>query len=464
MSAPRIPNSEQYWIDKGKVGKSVVIYFHDDLDGIFSAIAIRNYLKNKGFTIVGYGVVNYIDGWKEIEIHNEYINVAVDFAETHPDMDVYIDHHGEAFGSDNTDFAIKTRTSSAYEGILQQLGIAQHGIALDPIDMIDSAKYPEYGLSFRDTMYYDLSHFTRTQKPKLHYTAAMNQFMKRGCWKTLIDVVHNTSDVSVYQIFNNFKKYYPGNNDGKDYVDDGRWRLGEVRIRTRGDIDARKPVFGSQFEFVQHNQYKVFKNGNTVTNLFVSGYQIIGNMCFVPSGTWANAIRARAILEEDIEKGVVPENQVKFILLQYGATLQMVCYEKINEIPEDELPLLKSGERVKNLGKYMADLLENMKEHLDYTDPSTYVGSDDDITVAGGHGGIGTISNIVGKVTKEGNFKGTKFLDLIKNKIIQDISGAQWNNLKMTWSNKDEKNDPEPINRFMFVNQIRTNPDDRYDD
>lgn len=461
MSAPRIPNSEQYWINKGKDGKNVVIYFHDDLDGIFSAIAIRNYLQKNNFNIIGYGVVNYSEGWNEIDIHKNYINVAVDFAETHPDMDVYIDHHGEAFGEDNTDYAIKTRTCSAYEGILQQLGLPQHSITLDPIDMVDSAKYPEYGLSFRDTMYYDINFFKKTKNPKLYYTASMNQFIKRGCWKTLIDVVHNTKDVSVYEIFNNFKKYYPGNNKEKEFVDDGFWRIGEVRIKTRGEIDARKPVFNSQKEFLLHNQYKL---SNDKVTWFLSGYQIIGNLCFIPTGTWANAIRARAIIEEDIEKGIIPENQIKFILLQYGATLQMVCFDKIDEIPENELPLLKNGKRVKNIGKYMSDLLENIKSHLDYTDPSTFVGSDDDITVAGGHGGIGTISNITGKVENDEIFKGTKFLDLIKNKIIKDISGAKWNNLKMIWSNNDEKNTTKAINRFMFTNQIRNNPYDRYEE
>lgn len=95
MSAPRIPNKESYWTNKGKIGKKVALYLHDDLDGIFSAIAMKTYLISKGFKIVKYGVVNYQEGWNSVEIDDQLINVAVDFAEWHEKLDVFIDHHGE---------------------------------------------------------------------------------------------------------------------------------------------------------------------------------------------------------------------------------------------------------------------------------------------------------------------------------------------------------------------------------
>ncbi len=52
-AAPRIPNSPEYWTKKlGKKGKDVMIYTHDDLDGIFSAIAIKKYLKIKDLILL----------------------------------------------------------------------------------------------------------------------------------------------------------------------------------------------------------------------------------------------------------------------------------------------------------------------------------------------------------------------------------------------------------------------------
>ena len=45
-ASPRLPKSEEYWLRKGKEGKKVALYTHDDMDGIFSAIEVKKYLVN----------------------------------------------------------------------------------------------------------------------------------------------------------------------------------------------------------------------------------------------------------------------------------------------------------------------------------------------------------------------------------------------------------------------------------
>ena len=45
--ALRTPStSEDYWIKKGKEGKKVALYTHDDMDGIFCAIEMKKGLLN----------------------------------------------------------------------------------------------------------------------------------------------------------------------------------------------------------------------------------------------------------------------------------------------------------------------------------------------------------------------------------------------------------------------------------
>ena len=78
-SSPRLPNSEEYWIKKGKSGKNVALYIHDDLDGIFCGVEMRKYLINKGFTIKKYGVLNYTEGWKYTTLDPTLINIVLDF-------------------------------------------------------------------------------------------------------------------------------------------------------------------------------------------------------------------------------------------------------------------------------------------------------------------------------------------------------------------------------------------------
>jgi hypothetical protein len=42
-----------------------------------------------------YGVLNYTDGWSNIKINKNYIKYMCRFFSDHPDLDIYIDHHGD---------------------------------------------------------------------------------------------------------------------------------------------------------------------------------------------------------------------------------------------------------------------------------------------------------------------------------------------------------------------------------
>lgn len=498
-AAPRIPRLTErgleYWKKKGKRGKDVMIYTHDDMDGIFSAIAVKSRLLDLGYNIIGYGILNYMESWKATPIDPEIINVAVDFAEMpkkdNKDLiDIYIDHHGE-YSEEEKEFykenpVIKTHTGSAYEGICNVLGKQIDEITLYSIDMIDSAKYDDYMVDWRDILNFSWDRFKEiADKPgkveikpfsesksvklgwsiiaKLTFAGAFNQFLKRSDHKTVIEVIDNVKDPSIYGIYNAMKKVYPGNNvwekgyskgKGKDFVADSQWRLDQMQNRTRGKITDKK-IFMSQTDYM-----------NTHVGLAPSGYQIIGNLMFVPSGTWANALRARSILMTEYDSGVIPQDhKVNFILLQYGNTLQVCSVEKMEKM--ENLPVLKDGTKVNNLGEYMKSILSNFQKYFGYFEPDTSIGQDE-LTVSGGHVGIGTISNIVGRVDLEkienrkkldekvrsiiSKYDGYKYLDLIKNKIISDLSGLgdQWL-ISMVWSG-DDNDDTAQLIRDIIKN------------
>jgi len=130
----------------------------------------------------------------------------------------------------------------------------------------------------------------------------------------------------------------------------------------------------------------------------------------------------------------------KFILLQYGGTLQVCSYKKMEEM-QGELPVLKNGQEVNDLGKYMTELLGNFQKHLGYYSADTTIGQDE-ITVSGGHGGIGSISNVFGECKVE-PYVGQRYVDMFKNKIITDLSGIPFN-LNLKWSEPTEFNSKEP--------------------
>jgi len=462
-AAPRLPVKEEYWLKKGKKGKQVALYTHDDLDGIFCAIEMKKWLLNKGFEIIKYGILNYSEGWKYTTLDPQLINVVVDFANMPGDerddmIDYYLDHHGmftpEELEKYKSSPVQKKKTASAYEAVCQALGVPQDELTVKVIDMIDAAKYPEYGVSWQRLLDFDLSEIKKSDKRRLEFAAAFNQFLKRSDAKTILSVVHNCKDASIYSIFTIMKLVYPEHNifpsglkkgQKKDFMVDSLWRLGEMQKKTRGKGD--KKVYNSLSEFL--NDFKDYDK------IKLDGYQMIGDLVFVPTGTWANALRARTIVEKDFMDGVLPK-EPKFILLQYGGTLQVCSYKKMNET--ENLPELKNGEIVNDLGKYMTGLLDNFKKHLGYYDPDTSIGQDE-ITVSGGHGGIGSISNIFGDCRVK-PYNGCRFVDMFKNKIITDLSGVPFN-LATKWSEGSDfkGKDPEMDNKVIGKEDItKVNP------
>ena len=445
-AALRTPStSEEYWIKKGKDGKKVALYTHDDMDGIFCAIEMKKWLLKNGFEIEKYGVINYSEGWKYTTLDPKLINIVLDFANMPGDerdelVDYYLDHHG-LFSEEDLDKyksspVKKLATSSAYEALCIVLGLPQDELVVSVIDMIDAAKYQDYDVSWQRLLDFNLSEIKNSDKKRLEFAAAFNQFLKRSDVKTLISVIHNCKDASIYSIFNTMKQVYGEHNvhtgyrkgQPKDFEEDSRWRLNTMQQRTRGK--GVKKIYNTQEDFLKDLQV-----GGLIR---LDGYVLIGELAFIPTGTWANALRARTIIEKDFNDGLISK-EPKFILLQYGGTLQVCSYKKIPETKG--LPTLKGGVVVNDLGKYMTGLLDNFKLHLGYYDPDTSIGQDE-ITVSGGHGGIGSISNVFGTCDVD-PYKGFRFIDIFKNKIISDLSGVKLN-MGLKWSEPSEGKQTEP--------------------
>jgi hypothetical protein len=475
-AAARMPVAESYWLAKGKAGKKVAMYTHDDMDGIFTAVEMKKWLLNKGFTIVKYGILNYSDGWKYTTLDPTLINVVLDFANMPGDerdelVDYYLDHHGLFSEEDKLKYrdkpVQKIKSDSAYEAVCLALGTPQDDLVASVIKMIDAAKYTEYGVSWQRLLDFDLSEIKKSPKVRLEFAAAFNQFLKRSDTKTIISVIDNCKDVSIYSIYNVMSKVSPYHNIPKrgpmageivDFRTDAQGRLAKMQKMTRGEysdvetetgeIMKMKKIYKSQAEFLGD-----FQQG---TKIKLPGYQIVGKLAFVPTGTWANALRARSIIEKDFQDGLISQ-EPDFILLQYGGTLQVCSYKKMSEI--QQLPILKSGAVVNDLGVYMTSLLDNFRQHLGYYDPDTSTGQDE-ITVSGGHGGIGSVSNIFGEC-KVSICNGSRFIDMFKNKIITDLSGVVFN-INLKWGDATESKMKEPEQDYKVIPTSQVTKLDKY--
>jgi hypothetical protein len=482
MSAPRLVNDVNYWLKKGKSGKNVCIITHDDLDGITSAILMKNYLLKHDFTIKQYGIINYKEGWTAFSLDKTLINIALDFSDDNEEVDIFIDHHGkfsEELTKTQKKHSVKISTGSAAEGVALQLGVSMSKDFKNWIDMIDSAKYDDYDVDIRNILDFDLKTIVSNPNSKMNFAAAMNQYLKRSEHRTFVEVINACEYPSIYNIFRLFKLFYPKNNphhksgDEQDFVEDGKKRIAEMTLKVRGESNlpgfnkyGTKIRYTSCVDFwkdfaqnvvcdeLDDNNTPIPNSSITKSKVVLGGYQIIGNLMYVPSGTWANALRAKAIFSQDVDAGIVPnDTKLNFVLLQYGNTLQIADLRtKMKDMTDEYLPKDKKGNSISNLGKYTEGLLENFKNHLGYKD---------DRTVAGGHYGIGTCSNIFSKCQVE-KHKDVKFLDMFKNKIINDLSGVQWN-INMPWNEIDEANKivpTEEVNKKLVnIEDVRTEKD-----
>ena len=126
------------------------IYFHMDLDGVTSAIGMKNYLENQGFKVINAYSIQYGD--KEYAVpkgKKGVMKVLVDFAHGKPMFEIHQDHHDDQVGvGDNTSTSFKHAPSGAgiISGEISPKDIfPQQDLKI--INTVDSADFASQGLT-----------------------------------------------------------------------------------------------------------------------------------------------------------------------------------------------------------------------------------------------------------------------------------------------------------------------------
>ena len=144
--------------DLTKDYKEAELYFHIDLDGVTSAIAIKEYLKGYGIKVIDAHPIQY--GGREYAIPRPKkgkLAVMVDFAHGKPVMHIHTDHHEDQVGADVTRAKgavsfVKTPSNAAF--ISQVLSPTEIFPPKDVkiISTVDSADFSSQGLTPDDIM------------------------------------------------------------------------------------------------------------------------------------------------------------------------------------------------------------------------------------------------------------------------------------------------------------------------
>jgi hypothetical protein len=135
------------------------IYFHQDLDGVTTAIAMKKYLEDNGIKVVDSEIIQYGDkefAVKKPDARGDVMPVLVDFAHGKPMFVIHTDHHDRQAGAEETG-SVSFRPSRSNVETISQI-VSPKEIFSDAdlrlISTVDSADYAKYGISPEQVMNY----------------------------------------------------------------------------------------------------------------------------------------------------------------------------------------------------------------------------------------------------------------------------------------------------------------------
>jgi hypothetical protein len=191
------------------------IYFHQDLDGVTTAIAMKKYLEDNGIQVVGAHVIQY--GEKEFAVKKndakgDTMPVLVDFAHGKPMFVIHTDHHDKQVGVEKGASKSFRQARSNVETISQ---------IVSPIDLfpssdillistVDSANFAIQNISPDEVVNY-LFRFDKElplQKNKMLMGFVVNKLLlafknRKGFLESLV----MNSEPSLLSILNNIKNW-----------------------------------------------------------------------------------------------------------------------------------------------------------------------------------------------------------------------------------------------------------------
>jgi len=212
-----------------KLHKTCEIYFHKDLDGVTSALAMKGFLKTYyriecvDCHIIQYGGLEYA-----IKQHQpENLCVLVDFAHGKPMFQIQSDHHDKQVGAEDTESTYFKSARSNVEIISGEISYAPIFTPqdIDLIKTVDSANFLTYNIKPEDVQnsIFSVSKDDSATKNRFMMGFVVNRLLlayknKRiSCTSLDGKMTHNNRNIleclvldsspSLYSMFNNIKHY-----------------------------------------------------------------------------------------------------------------------------------------------------------------------------------------------------------------------------------------------------------------
>ena len=186
--------------------KKAEIYFHIDLDGVTSALAMKEYLRKYDIEVVAAHKVNYGDGEYNIPAPEEgNMGVMVDFSHGKKFIQIHTDHHQSqiVYDGSSTHFRHSKSNASTISSIIGS-GIFSADDE-KAIDMIDSASFNEYNIMPEEVgnavFKFDKNenHLQRHLKMALACNKLLLTYKNKNAWLSNLVLQCSPSLVSIYK-------------------------------------------------------------------------------------------------------------------------------------------------------------------------------------------------------------------------------------------------------------------------
>jgi len=244
--------------------KKAKIYFHQDLDGVTTALAMKNYLENNGIEVVDSEIIQYGDkefAVKKLDAQGDTMPVLVDFAHGKPMFVVHTDHHDSQTGVEG-DTSTSFRPSRSNVATLSQIMSPSDIFPSEDITLIstvDSADFARFGLEPQDIMnfIFKLQKDKSLQQNKMALGLATNKLLlayknKPGFLEKLV----MNSTPSLLNIFQNINKIAQ---------QEGYASPEEMALNQKGYVQKQKDsdkVYVDDGIIVQYGGGSMFKPGS----------------------------------------------------------------------------------------------------------------------------------------------------------------------------------------------------------
>jgi hypothetical protein len=199
------------------------IYFHQDLDGVTTAIAMKKYLEDNGIDVIDSHIIQYGDkefAVKKLDATGDVMPVLVDFAHGKPMFVIHTDHHDRQAGAEDTKSTSFRSSRSNVETISQVVSPKELFPSSDIllISTVDSADYAKHDISPDEVVNY-IFRFDKDkslQKNKMLMGLVINKLLlafknKKGFLEGLV----KNSEPSLLSILTNIRQWMKQTNAAK---------------------------------------------------------------------------------------------------------------------------------------------------------------------------------------------------------------------------------------------------------